>query len=111
HAGRINGSRRDPQGQPRPRSDRASQPLLPGPRRRHGDAVGWPRRREGCRMTQAASSYARIEGDKYFTPTWVTEALLSVEHFEGRACDPAAGAGHIVDACIAGGLDAYGFDL
>lgn len=62
-------------------------------------------------MTQAASSYARIEGDKYFTPAWVTEALLSVEHFDGRVCDPAAGAGHIVDACIAGGLDAYGFDL
>lgn len=62
-------------------------------------------------MTQASSSYARVEGDKYFTPAWVTNALLDVEHFEGRACDPAAGAGHIVDACLARGLDTYGVDL
>lgn len=62
-------------------------------------------------MTQAASSYARLEGDKYFTPAWVTEALLDVEQFEGRVCDPAAGAGHIVDACLARGLDAFGVDI
>lgn len=49
-------------------------------------------------MTQAASSYARVEGDKYFTPAWVTDALVSVEDFPGPICDPAAGAGHIVTA-------------
>lgn len=62
-------------------------------------------------MTQSASSYARLDGDKYFTPAWVTDALLDVEQFEGRVCDPAAGAGHIVDACLARGLDAFGVDL
>ena len=62
-------------------------------------------------MTQAASSYARIEGDKYFTPAWVTEALLSVETFHGSIYDPAAGAGHIIDAVIAAGGSAFGSDI
>lgn len=48
-------------------------------------------------MTVANSAYERIAGEKYFTPAWVTLALLSVETF-GRVWDPGAGAGNIVDA-------------
>lgn len=62
-------------------------------------------------MSQKASGYERIEGDKYFTPAWVTEALLSVESFAGKVLDPGAGAGDIVRALVARGLDAEGFDI
>lgn len=62
-------------------------------------------------MTQAASGYARLDGDRYYTPAWVVNALLDVEHFDARILDPAAGAGHIIDACTARGLDADGFDI
>lgn len=48
-------------------------------------------------MSQAASGYDRIPGDRYYTPLWVVEALQSVEQFDGVVWDPAAGAGHIVD--------------
>lgn len=62
-------------------------------------------------MSQSPSKYARMDGDRYYTPAWVVDALLDAEQFEGRICDPAAGAGHIVDACLARGLDAYGVDI
>jgi hypothetical protein len=62
-------------------------------------------------MTQTASAYARVEGDKYFTPAWVTAALLSVERFSGPILDPGAGAGHIVDVLKAAGLNGYGQDI
>lgn len=62
-------------------------------------------------MTQAASNYARIEGDKYFTPAWVTRELLTVEHFRGRVIDPAAGAGHIMDVLTAAGIENDGIDI
>lgn len=62
-------------------------------------------------MTQAASGYVRLEGDRYYTPAWVTEALLNVETFVGGVCDPGAGAGHIVDVLKRAGLAASGFDV
>ena len=62
-------------------------------------------------MTQAASSYARLDGDKYFTPAWVTEALLSVEHFSATVLDPAAGAGHILDVLAANFIPCEGIDI
>lgn len=62
-------------------------------------------------MTQASSSYERLAGDKYFTPAWVTEALLSVETFAGTVLDPAAGAGHIVDVLAAHRVMAEGLDI
>lgn len=62
-------------------------------------------------MSRAASKYALVAGDKYFTPTWVTQALLSVESFTGKVIDPAAGAGHILDALTAAGIENDGFDL
>lgn len=48
-------------------------------------------------MTTGASQYERIQGEKYFTPAWPTQALLSVESF-GKVWDPAGGDGGIVRA-------------
>lgn len=63
-------------------------------------------------MSQKASGYERIEGDAYFTPHWVTEALLSVEKFPyGGVWDPAAGAGHILDPFKAAGHTVWGTDI
>jgi hypothetical protein len=62
-------------------------------------------------MTVTASAYQRVEGDRYYTPAWVTEALLSVESFDGATVDPAAGAGHIVDVFSAAGLQIEGSDI
>lgn len=61
-------------------------------------------------MSVANSNYGRIDGDKYFTPAWTTEALLSVERFV-KACDPAAGDGAIVDVLLAAGIKAWGADI
>lgn len=48
-------------------------------------------------MTIGASQYERIQGEKYFTPAWVTQSLLSAESF-GKVWDPAGGDGGIVRA-------------
>jgi hypothetical protein len=61
-------------------------------------------------MSQAPSTYERIDGDKYFTPHWVTEALLSVETFAGGIWDPAAGAGDIL-AALPPGMLCHGSDI
>lgn len=61
-------------------------------------------------MSQKASGYERIEGDAYYTPAWVTEALFSVESF-GMVWDPACGAGHIVEVARRLGTGAYGSDI
>jgi hypothetical protein len=63
-------------------------------------------------VSQAASGYERIEGDAYFTPHWVTEALLSVEKFPyGGVWDPAAGAGHMLAPFKAAGHTVWGSDI
>lgn len=62
-------------------------------------------------MSQAPSGYERIEGDRYYTPAWVTNALLSVEMFHGLTIDPAAGGWHLVDAMRACGSLCEGFDI
>lgn len=59
-------------------------------------------------MTQSASRYDRLAGDKYYTPRWVTEALLSVETFAGGVWDPAAGRGDMLDVF---GPDSHGSDI
>ena len=57
-------------------------------------------------MSQKSSGYERIEGDAYYTPAWVTEALLSVERFDGAVLDPCGGGGHIIDCFpVAFGID------
>lgn len=62
-------------------------------------------------MSQAASGYDRLDGDSYYTPAWVTEALLDAERFHGLTVDPAAGGWHIVDALGRRGVPALGFDI
>lgn len=63
-------------------------------------------------MSQKASGYARIEGDAYFTPEWVTEALMAVERIPyGGVWDPAAGAGHILRPFAAAGHTVWGTDI
>ena len=48
-------------------------------------------------MTEAPSGYDRITDEKYFTPAWVTDALLDAEPFV-NVWEPAAGAGHMFEA-------------
>ena len=48
-------------------------------------------------MSQRHSGYEPIAGDAYYTPAWVTEALLSAEDFDGLIWEPATGAGHMAD--------------
>lgn len=63
-------------------------------------------------MSQKASGYERMDGDAYYTPSWVVDALLSVESFHGEILDPGAGEGHILDALRAAGHhDVRGFDI
>lgn len=59
-------------------------------------------------MTQRASGYASVALDKFYTPRWVTEALLSVETFAGGVWDPAAGRGDMLDVF---GPDSHGSDI
>ena len=61
-------------------------------------------------MSQSASGYDRIEGDRYYTPWWCTMALLEAERFDGGIWDPAAGAGDIVKVAATRG-HAYGTDI
>lgn len=46
-------------------------------------------------MSQRHSEYELLPGDCYYTPTWVTEALLSVEVFPNEIWEPACGDGHM----------------
>ena len=62
-------------------------------------------------MTVSLSTYARVDLDKYYTPSWVTDSLLSVERFDGGIWDPAAGDGQIGLAAKAAGLKAHGSDI
>lgn len=63
-------------------------------------------------MSQKASGYERMDGDRYFTPRWPVEALLSVEKFSGPVVDPCAGGWDLVHTvshhC---GVRAFGFDI
>lgn len=54
-------------------------------------------------MSQRHSEYELVPGDCYFTPAWVTEALLSVEEFSDPIWEPAPGDGHMVRALTSGG--------
>lgn len=61
-------------------------------------------------MTVAPSKYDRVAGEKYFTPIWVTQALLSAEEFTGGIWDPFAGDGRIL-AALPPEMSAYGSDI
>lgn len=75
-------------------------------------------------MTQRNSGYGRIQGEAYFTPSWVVDCLLNIEREKARigdfrsdgVYDPCCGDGRIVKALrgqdiYAGGQDinAHGF--
>lgn len=62
-------------------------------------------------MSQKTSGYERVAGDRYYTPAWVTEALLRAEEFPGLSIDPACGGWDIVKAVRADGLLCDGFDI
>lgn len=64
------------------------------------------------------AGYERQDNDAYFTPAWVTQALLREEEFADWIWEPSAGAGHIVTplraaghAVIATDIVDYGFAL
>jgi hypothetical protein len=61
-------------------------------------------------MSVTPSQYERIAGEKYFTPIWVTEALLSVETFTGGIWDPFAGDGRIL-AALPPDMPSFGSDI
>ena len=58
-----------------------------------------------------ATVWDRVEHDWYIEPERATNALLSVERFEGETWDPSAGGGNIVRTFLAAGLPAFGTDI
>lgn len=59
---------------------------------------------------KSTSKKVRMPFEKYYTPHSVTNALADAEYFQ-RVFDPAAGAGHILDAFRLRGIPAYGLDI
>jgi hypothetical protein len=57
------------------------------------------------------SGYARLTGDDYFTPAWVTAALLSNMRFCGAIWGPAAGRGDMVAVLRAAGYLVIASDI
>ena len=62
-------------------------------------------------MSKRGPEYARQRNEKYFTPAPVVHSLIERESFWGQVVDPAAGAGHIIDALVARNIKAHGFDI
>ncbi len=63
-------------------------------------------------MSQKASGFERQNLEKYYTPAWVVNALLSKESFNWMTIDPASGANHIINALKDNGISgADGFDI
>ncbi len=54
-------------------------------------------------MSQRNSGYDRISQDEYFTPQWVTLALVPHLPVKGRVYEPACGSGMMASALIHGG--------
>ena len=53
----------------------------------------------------------RVENDYYATPISSTQALLSVEKFEGNILEPCCGEGHISEVLKQEGYEVYSNDL
>jgi len=63
-------------------------------------------------MSQRNSGYARKDGDEYFTPSWVTEALCDEIDVAGRRVwEPACGPGRMVKALLSRGAIVSGTDI
>jgi len=52
------------------------------------------------------NGFERVEGDRYFTETWVTQALLDAVRFRGWIWEPACGRGDMVKI-----LEEYGYAI
>ena len=66
---------------------------------------------DGEAVSVRHSEYELLPGDCYYTPAWVTEALLDVEAFKEPIWEPACGADHMLDVFWGRGMDASGSDL
>lgn len=62
-------------------------------------------------MSQRHSGYELQAGDAYYTPEWVTDALLDVEQFNDPVWEPAAGGGHMVSVLRACGYHTHPTDI
>jgi len=62
-------------------------------------------------MSVRRSEYGLLPGDCYYTPAWVTEALLSVERFSEPIWEPACGDCDMVRVFWEKELNASGTDL
>ena len=57
------------------------------------------------------SGYARVPRDAYYTPAWVTEALLSQVSFRGAVWEPAAGGGDMSSVLRSAGYHVVETDI
>lgn len=57
------------------------------------------------------AGFERVEGDRYWTPKWCTEALLNAVRFRGLIWEPAAGRGDIADVLVARGYQVMCSDI
>ena len=57
------------------------------------------------------SGYDRADDDYYVEPSWVVDALLAVEPFNGMIYDPCCGRGTIPEACRRRGLITMASDI
>lgn len=57
------------------------------------------------------SGRERNQHEKYYTPAWVTEALLEAEAFPGLILEPAAGDGGIAKVAARRGYEVWGGDI
>jgi hypothetical protein len=62
-------------------------------------------------VSKRHSEYQRRPADAYYTPAWVTRALLSVETFGSGIWEPACGEGHMLAALIEVDAGAFGSDI
>lgn len=62
-------------------------------------------------MAEGRTAWPKIEDDWFQEPIEATNFLLRYEYFNGNIWDPAAGGGHVVQACLLDGKGAVGTDL
>jgi len=57
------------------------------------------------------AGFERVEGDRYWTESWVTQALLDAVRFRGLIWEPAAGRGDMADVLHANGYQVTCSDI
>lgn len=57
------------------------------------------------------AGFKRVEGDRYYTEPWVTQALLDAVKFRGLIWEPAAGRGDMADVLVANGYKVMVSDI